>query len=419
MPSPATRRSIRGKNLPALEDSNVESPSAACKPWATRLTHRALSAIEEELLNTLPAATQEVSSVPSIMKSLPESKASADQSLSLNEDEMINTVPTEMKEASSVPSLRKSGRKTKAPRSDLMGSSDSQGVRTNAIKSPGIAAAASTLIYQLQYGKDNTANESKYEYELESEYGKDKTVNKLKYEYDSELARDECDDDSGSSDASECNELETSKYVPHGLEYSDDDNILIDIDSDEEALRSSFPRDKSRKNMVPGGPKKPDISMCTESKGKVLLQHYAKARKAYTDKQQTAHVKSDKSLSKSSVFTGKQNEQLRTMVEVGKSGLIANQTFKSKDLLQLHISEEANLRSINTIAIQSDYTNLTVIGVNFYVNAKSLRKLDGEFKLQFVGKVMTSSRSHQRISTMQQLRRIGSMLYAHLLNQST
>jgi hypothetical protein len=66
--------------------------------------------------------------------------------------------------------------------------------------------------------------------------------------------------------------------------------------------------------MVPGGPQKPDISMCTESKGKVLLQRYAKARKAYTDRQRTACVKSDKSLSKSSSFTGKQNEQLHTMV---------------------------------------------------------------------------------------------------------
>ncbi len=122
-------------------------------------------------------------------------------------------------------------------------------------------------------------------------------------------------------------------------------------------------------------PKKPDISMCTESEGKVLLQRYAKDRKAYTDKQGAACVKSDKSLSKSSSFTGKQNEQLCTMVEVEKSGLIANQTFMSKDLLQLQISEEANLCGINTIAIQSDHTNLTVIGVNFYVNATFSEKV--------------------------------------------
>jgi hypothetical protein len=131
VPSPATRRSIRGKNPPALEDGNVELPSAACKPRAARLTHRTLSAIEEELLNTLPAATKEVSSVQSIMKSPPESKASEDQNLSPNEDETINTVPADAKEASSIPSLRKSGRKTKAPRYDLMGSSGSQGVRTD------------------------------------------------------------------------------------------------------------------------------------------------------------------------------------------------------------------------------------------------------------------------------------------------
>jgi hypothetical protein len=83
------------------------------------------------------------------MKSPPESRASADQNLSANEDEMINTVAAATKEVSTVPSLRKSGQKTRAPRYDLMGSIDSQGVRTNAIKSPGIAVAASTLIYQL------------------------------------------------------------------------------------------------------------------------------------------------------------------------------------------------------------------------------------------------------------------------------
>ncbi len=129
-------------------------------------------------------------------------------------------------------------------------------------------------------------------------------MNESKYEYES--SGDECGandmfgwNDSGGSDALECKESETSEYVPHGLECLDDDDILIDIDSDEEELRSLFPRDKSRKNMVPGGPKKPDMSMCTESEGKVLLQCYAKARKAYTDKQRTTCVKSDKSLSKS------------------------------------------------------------------------------------------------------------------------
>jgi hypothetical protein len=162
--SPATRRSIICKNPPALEESNVELSSAARKPWAARLMHRSLSAIEEELVNTLPAATKEVSSIPSLMKSSPVSRASTDQKSSANEEETINTVAAATKEVSTVPSLRKSAPKSRAPGDDLMGSSDSQGVRTNASESPGIAAAASTLIYRLQYGKDETVNESKYEY---------------------------------------------------------------------------------------------------------------------------------------------------------------------------------------------------------------------------------------------------------------
>jgi hypothetical protein len=136
----------------------------------------------------------------------------------------------------------------------------------------------------LQYGKDQTANESKYA----DESGGDKLD-----AYDV-LGQDEL----GGSDVSECMESETSEYVPHGLEYLNDNYILIDIDSEEDELTLLFPRDKSRKNIFPGGPQKPDVSMCTESGAKVFLQSYAKARKAYTDKQQIACVKSDKSLLK-------------------------------------------------------------------------------------------------------------------------
>ncbi len=107
----------------------------------------------------------------------------------------------------------------------------------------------------------------------------------------------------------------------------------------------------------------------------MLLQHYAKARNAYTDKQQIACVKSNKSQSKSLSFTGKQNEHLCTMKKVEKSCLIDNQTFKPKDVLQLHTSEEANLHGITTVAIQSDHTNVTVIGINFYVNATFSEKV--------------------------------------------
>jgi hypothetical protein len=64
-----------------------------------------------------------------------------------------------------------------------------------------------------------------------------------------------------------------------------------------------------------------------------------------------------------------------TMNKVEASCLIDNQTFKSKDVLQLYISEEANLRGITTVAIQSGHTNVTVIGFNFYFNAPFSEKV--------------------------------------------
>jgi hypothetical protein len=71
------------------------------------------------------------------------------------------------------------------------------------------------------------------------------------------------------------------------MEFSDDDNdILLDVDSEEDdLLRSSFPRDISKKNRVLGGPQKPDLSNCTKSEAQVLMKRYSAARKAFTDKQ--------------------------------------------------------------------------------------------------------------------------------------
>ena len=57
------------------------------------------------------------------------------------------------------------------------------------------------------------------------------------------------------------------------------------------------------------------------------------------------------------------------MSVVENHGLVKGDTFKNKNLLQLCISEEANLRGISTRANRSDVINLTVVGINFYVNA--------------------------------------------------
>jgi hypothetical protein len=57
------------------------------------------------------------------------------------------------------------------------------------------------------------------------------------------------------------------------------------------------------------------------------------------------------------------------MSEVESHRLLEGDTFKNKEVLQIRISEEANLRGISTRAHRSDVMNLIMIGINFYVNA--------------------------------------------------
>ena len=63
------------------------------------------------------------------------------------------------------------------------------------------------------------------------------------------------------------------------------------------------------------------------------------------------------------------------MNEVETHHLLEDNSFKSKEILQICISEEANLRDIATRALWIDYTNLTIGGMNSYVNATVSKQL--------------------------------------------
>jgi hypothetical protein len=71
----------------------------------------------------------------------------------------------------------------------------------------------------------------------------------------------------------------------------------------------------------------------------------------------------------SATVNADQIEQLRPMSVVENHCLVKGDTFKKKNVLQLCISEEANLRGITTRANRSNVMNLTVAGINFNVNA--------------------------------------------------
>ncbi len=237
---------------------------------------------------------------------------------------------------------RKPPPNTRASGDNVRGGATSkeQGSTGNAIvvDSP-MAAAASTLLYQLEYGGD-----------------------------DGKYASDH-------SDASDnlCASLDNDKdYKPNGLVFSDDDNFLIDInyDSEDEQLRSSFPKNKWRINIIPGGPEPPDLSKYPKSEQDAVLAAYLIKMKPFTDRDCHRCVKKSKLEAKlSATVSGAQIEQLHPMSKVETHRLLEGDTFKNKEVLQLRISEEANLRGICTRAHRSDLMNLIVVGINFYVNA--------------------------------------------------
>ncbi len=142
--------------------------------------------------------------------------------------------------------------------------SKEQGGTGNAIvvDSP-MATAASTLLYQLQYGGD-----------------------------DGKYASDHSD---ASNDL--CASLDNDKdYKPNGLVFSDDDDFLIDIDYDSEdnQLGSSFPKNKSQMNIIPGGLEPPNLSKYPKSERDAVLAAYHAKRKAFTNRDRHRHVKKSK-----------------------------------------------------------------------------------------------------------------------------
>jgi hypothetical protein len=212
------------------------------------------------------------------------------------------------------------------------------------IQSP-VAAAASTVLYSLQYG-DGGGNGDDSADSIESPSGKA-----------------DCDEDYVDED---------DDYILGRLIFSDDEDFLVGVDSEEdECLRSSFPKDRTRKTIILGGPQPLDLSNYPESEFSSIWGKYVKARKKYVDDERHKRLKAKKSTTKGGgLLSGDQPEQLRPMSEVeNKARLSVGDIFRSKDVVFLRIAEEANLRGISTRVQQSDVMNLTVVGINFYVHA--------------------------------------------------
>ena len=172
-------------------------------------------------------------------------------------------------------------------------------------KSPtnSVAAAASTLIYQKNYDVDSFYEDSDA-YESDANGSKDD---------ESDANDGSKEDESGAASGAKVDE----RFAPAGLVYSDDEAYLFEVESSDDEFRTSFPKDLVRKNIIQGGPTKPDVTNMSEAEAKIVLKAYAKERKAYTDKQRLARVKAVQSISLClSGYSGHNHEQLRTMTDV-------------------------------------------------------------------------------------------------------
>ena len=237
-------------------------------------------------------------------------------------------------------------------------------------KSPtnSVAAAASALTYQKNYVDGNSGHSGGNGGKSEL-YGDVLEVNSSSSNNSEDSNEYECnangskEDESGAASGTKVDEC----FAPEGLIYSDDEAYLFEVESDDE-FRTSFPKDVVRKNIIPGGPTKPDVRNMTEATAKIVLKAYAKERKAYPDKQHFSCVKAVQSVSLLPGFSGHNNEQLRTMTDVESNWLEEDHMFATKGILNLHIAEEANLRCIKVKVERSDSTNLIIVGFKFYVS---------------------------------------------------
>ncbi len=68
-------------------------------------------------------------------------------------------------------------------------------------------------------------------------------------------------------------------------------------------------------------------------------------------------------------YIGDQTPSIRLMIVLKAHPLVASQTFKHKETLQIRIAKEANFRNIKVKIVRSSHVMNIVGGYNFYVAA--------------------------------------------------
>ncbi len=98
-------------------------------------------------------------------------------------------------------------------------------------------------------------------------------------------------------------------------------------------------------------------------------KEYKREQKRYMDALRMQHLHTQNKSFDPDAFTGCLFSTLQPMTEVMSFWLDVNQTFPNKDILTLHVAEEANLRGINFVCSESNVRDFKCTGYWFCVIA--------------------------------------------------
>jgi len=139
--------------------------------------------------------------------------------------------------------------------------------------------------------------------------------------------------------------------------------------------RNGVRHGRRQTTFIPGGPKPPNYDGMNDKEKEMAKQEYKRKPKKFTDGLRMKRLKDQNNNFDPEEFSGCLKNGLCTMVDVQNCRLEVNHTFPDKEILVLCVAEEANLRGINFVCMQSDLRDFKCTGPRFCVIARHSERL--------------------------------------------
>lgn len=158
------------------------------------------------------------------------------------------------------------------------------------------------------------------------------------------------------------------------VDEMDFDDEMFDMNSVEDEPQVEEDGKKFRE-LISGGPQRPDTAGMSREMAENALREWRKQRKKYTDKMRKTAIKlkqkrhNEDDEADLQAYTGDCTPVLRRMCDVAKNSLRVGNTFNSKEVLQMRVAEEANLRNLVPKTVHSSVKEYEVVALRFHVRA--------------------------------------------------